>query len=380
VGIYLLVPWFLRNDFWASVLTLAGITAIGALGLNLLTGYTGLPSLGTAAFIGLGAFTASYLGRPDDYGGHAWPFPAYLLVALALGGLVGFVVGIPALRLRGNYLSIATLGLVFVALYAFKSWEEATGGNAGASMPTEVRLFGLDFANLEVFGKTLGRNQGLLYLVWAFVGLVVVLSKNVVRSRPGRALQAVRDRDVAAEVVGVSLFRSKVGAFVLSSAIATMAGVFYGIYIQYLVADEMNLGLNLSIQYLAVIIVGGIATLYGPVLGALLIGAIPVVIDDYTTTTLLAVAVMIWLIVLLGAPITKLRAVVTSLVGTGLVVAALSLPVTDSPATESGISKPALQAGLNAVLIIVFLVTEPNGLAGMLRKVGAYFRSWPLSR
>ena len=337
--LYLWLP-FQLDDFWASVLTLAGITAIGALGLNLLTGYTGQPSLGTAAFIGLGAFTASYLGRSADFGGLEWSFPAYLAVAIVLGAGVGFVVGVPALSLRGNYLIIATLGLVFVALYIFKSWVEVTGGNAGAPMPLQVELFGLDFTNLTVFGETLGRNQSLFFLVWAVVAVVALLCRNLVRSRQGRALQAVRDRDVAAEVVGVSLFRTKVGAFVLSSAIATVAGVFYGIWIQYLVPDGSALGLNLSIEYLAIIIVGGVGTIYGPIVGALLIGALPAVIDEF----------------------------------------AGQLPFVSSSATESGISKPALEALLYAVLIIVFLVTEPRGLAGIWRRLRTYFLTWPLAR
>lgn len=338
-ALYLWLP-FQLDDFWASVLTLAGITAIGALGLNMLTGYTGQPSLGTAAFIGLGAFTASYLGRPEDFGGLEWSFPIYLAIAIVLGALVGFVVGVPALRLRGNYLIIATLGLVFVALYVFKSWEDVTGGNSGVPMPLEVRLFGLDFANLDVLGETLGRNQSLFFLVWAFVALTALLCKNVVRSRAGRALQAVRDRDVAAEVVGVSLFRTKVGAFVLSSAIASAAGVFYGIWIQYLVPDDQALGLNLSIQYLAIIIVGGIGTIYGPIIGAILVGAMPALIDEFAD----------------------------------------QLPFVSASATESGISKPALKALLYAVLIIVFLVTEPNGLGGIWRRFRDYFAGWPLSR
>jgi branched-chain amino acid transport system permease protein len=337
--LYLVLP-FQLDDFWASVLTLSGVTAIGALGLNMLTGYTGQPSLGTAAFIGLGAFTASYLGRSDDFGGLEWSFPAYLAVAVVLGGAIGFVVGVPALRLRGNYLIIATLGLVFVALYVFRSWDEVTGGNAGVPMPVQVELFGLDFTHLEIFGEELGRNQSLFFLVWAVVALVALLCKNIARSRPGRALQAVRDRDVAAEVIGVSLFRTKVGAFVLSSAIATAGGVFYGIWIQYLVPDESALGLNLSIEYLAIIIVGGIGTIYGPIIGALLIGALPAIIDEFAD----------------------------------------QLPFVSSSATEPGISKPALKALLYAVLIIAFLVTEPNGLAGIWRRIRTYVAAWPLAR
>jgi branched-chain amino acid transport system permease protein len=342
LGLVVLYFWlpFQLDDFWASVFTLAGITAIGALGLNMLTGYTGQPSLGTAAFIGLGAFTASYLGRPEEFGGLEWGFPAYLAVAILLGAGVGFLVGVPALRLRGNYLIIATLGLVFVALYIFKSWDEVTGGNSGVPMPVSVTLFGIDFTSLDLFGEELGRNQSLFFLVWAFVALTALLCKNIVRSRPGRALQAVRDRDVAAGVVGVSLFRSKVGAFVLSSAIATAAGVFYGIWIQYLVPEDSSLGLNLSISYLAIIIVGGVGTIYGPIVGAVLIGAMPAIIDEFAD----------------------------------------QLPFVSSSATDSGISKPALQSLLYAILIIVFLVTEPNGLAGIWRRVRDYVRPWPLSR
>lgn len=342
LGLLLLYLWlpFQLDDFWASVLTLAGITAIGALGLNLLTGYTGQPSLGTAAFIGLGAFTASYFGRPEDFGGLEWSFLGYLAMAIVLGAAVGFLVGVPALRLRGNYLIIATLGLVFVALYIFRSWDEVTGGNAGVPMPIQVEVLGIDFTALELFGEELGRNQSLFFLVWAFVALVALLCKNIVRSRPGRAMQAVRDRDVAAGVIGVSLFRTKVGAFVLSSAIASAGGVFYGIWIQYLVPDNAALGLNVSIQYLAIIIVGGIGTIYGPIIGAILVGAMPALIDEFADP----------------------------------------LPFVAESATDSGISKPALQALLYAILIIVFLVTEPHGVAGIWRRVRDYVRPWPLSR
>lgn len=342
IALYVLIPLELFDDFWVSTLTLAGVTAIGALGLNLLTGYAGQPSLGSAAFIGIGAFTAGHFGAQTNALGLVepwWPFLAYFALAAVIGALVGLVVGLPALRLRGNYLIIVTLGLVFVMLYVFRSWESVTGGNRGSNMPTTVDIFGLNFAELDIFGHQFGRDQSLFYLVWLIVGIVALLLANLVRSRPGRALQAVRDRDVAAEVVGVSLFRYKLAAFVLSSAIISMAGVLYGIKQRYLQPDETSLGLTVSIQYLAIVIVGGIATTYGPVIGALLVGSMPALVDQY----------------------------------------AGDIPfVTTSPATESGISKPALVAGLNAVLIIVFLITEPNGLAGLLRRVKAYFASWPL--
>jgi branched-chain amino acid transport system permease protein len=336
---YLVLPRFVLDDFWANVLALAGVTAIGALGLNLLTGYTGQVSLGHAAFIGLGAFTGSYLGRSADLGGKELPLLVYLLAALLLGGLVGFVVGLPALRLRGNYLVIVTLGLIFIALYVWKKWTTVTGGNAGTSMPVTARIGHFDFLDLTVLGEPLGAKRSLFYLVWALVALVALVVKNIVRSRPGRALQAVRDRDVAAEVIGVSIFRSKVGAFVVSSAIASLAGALYGLYLGYLTPSEDALGLALSIQFLAIIVVGGIGTIYGVVIGAVLVGSMPALIDRFAD----------------------------------------SIPFVTTSPSEAGISKGALEAGLYALLIIVFLVVEPRGIAGIWQRIRSYFRSWPFS-
>ncbi len=352
VAVYFALP-FVLNDIWAGILATAGVLAIGGIGLNLLTGYTGLPSLGTAGFIAIGTFTASYLGRPEDFGGKEWSFWKYTLVAIAVGALVGFIVGLPALRLRGVYLSIATLALVYVTLYVLKSWETVSGGNAGTGMPVDVKLFGLNFgtgfgpdgtSTGEVLGKVFSRNHSLFYLVWAFVGLVALLCRNIIRSRPGRALQAVRDRDLAAAVVGVSLFRSKVGAFVISSAIGSLAGVFFGLIAQYSVADDLTFGdgaLNLSIKFLAVIVIGGIGTSYGPIVGALVIA---------TTGKV-----------------------------TGLIASLLPFLFDDS-GSGSGFSQGNFEKLLYAVLIIVFLITEPKGLAGILRRIGGYFRTWPLAR
>jgi branched-chain amino acid transport system permease protein len=154
----------------------------------------------------------------------------------------------------------------------------------------------------------------------------------------------VRDRDLAAAVVGVSLFRSKVGAFVLSSAIGALAGVFFGLIAQYAVADDLTFGdgaLNLSIKFLAVIVIGGIGTSYGPILGALVIA---------TTGKV-----------------------------TGLIASGLPFLFDDS-GTGSGFTQGNFEKLLYALLIIVFLITEPKGLAGILRRIGGYFRSWPLAR
>jgi branched-chain amino acid transport system permease protein len=358
IAVYLLAP-FVVDDTWANVLVVAGFTAIGALGLNLLTGYTGLPSLGTAGFVAIGAFTASYLGRSTDLAfadppGRDWPFWQYTLVAVAVGALVGFIVGLPALRLRGVYLSIATLAIVFVTLFVLNQWVDVSGGNAGTSMPIDelsslptAEFLGVDWLQIggedaTFLGEVFGPNQGLIWLVWAFVAVAWLLCRNIVRSRPGRALQAVRDRDVAAAVVGVSLFRTKVGAFVISSALASLAGVFFGLWQQYIQADDSFFGLNLSIEFLAIIVVGGIGTSYGPVIGALLIASIePKVVP--------------------------------------LIADLLPFLFSDDP-NSAGFSEGNFAALVYALLIVVGLVTAPFGLAGIARQIGGYFRSWPLAR
>ena len=352
VAAYLALP-FIVDDTWAGVLVDAGIFAIAALGLNLLTGYTGLPSLGAAGFIAIGAFCASYFGRPSDGtvdpAGLGWSFWQYTLVALAIGAIVGFIVGLPALRLRGVYLSIATLAIVFVTLFVLNQWTDVSGGNAGTSVVFEAKFLGVDWLHFggddaTFLGHLFGTNQGLMFLVWAFVAVVALVCKNVVRSRPGRALQAVRDRDVAAAVVGVSLFRYKVGAFVLSSAIGTLAGVFFAIKAQYIQADDSLFGLNLSILILSIIVVGGIGTSYGPVIGALLIAAIQPKIVPFIA----------------DLPLVKEL-------------------FTNDP-SAAGFTEANFSALVYALLIIGFLIMEPHGLAGISRRIGGYFRSWPLAR
>ena len=223
VLLWALTPYLMTDDFWLSVLDYAGIAAIGAIGLNLLTGYAGQVSLGHAAFIGLGAYTAGYLGSEHDL-----PFLVWLPGAALMGAFIGAVIGPFALRLRGNYLAIVTLGLVFLADHVFRNMRDVTGGNSGRSVEATAAIGPVDFADLSFGGENFSLNQGYFWLIWGLVGIVALLAKNIVRTRPGRALQAVRDRDVAAEVIGVSLGRTKVWAFAISSALAAMAGSLLG--------------------------------------------------------------------------------------------------------------------------------------------------------
>ncbi|NIJ15023.1 branched-chain amino acid transport system permease protein [Saccharomonospora amisosensis] len=333
VAVFLLLPTVVHDDFWLSVLIYVGITAVGAIGLNLLTGYCGQISLGHAFFIGSGAYVAAQVG-----GALELPLPVWLLGAALAGAVLGGLVGPFTLRLRGHYLAIVTLGLVFIGEHLWRNLTPITGGNSGTAVQASPAIGPVDFDGLTLLGESYSRNQGWFWLVWGLVAIVALLAKNLVRTRPGRALQAVRDRDQAAEVIGVRAGRYKIGAFMLSSAIASAAGALFGSYQQFVSPDEWNL--LLSIQYIAIVIVGGLGTIFGSVLGAVFVGALPALIDRYSDA---------------------IPGVRTSVGGDGF------------------ISVFALNQALFGVLIVLFLVLEPRGLAGIWLRVKTYFKTWPFS-
>lgn len=329
--VYLLAPLML-SDFQLSIIDYAGIAAIGAIGLNVLTGYTGQISLGHGFFLGAGAYTSAYVGGELEL-----PLPIWLLACALIGALVGLVIGPFALRLRGSYLAIITLGLVFIGQHVFENWDSVTGGLNGMNVAAPVALGPIDFADLSLAGKEFSREGGYFYLIWALVALVALLVKNLIRTRLGRAFQAVRDRDAAAEVIGVRLARTKVMSFVVSSSLAALAGGLYGSFQRFVNPEEF--GLFLSIEFLAMIVVGGAATVYGPVLGALFITTVPFLIEEWSDR----------------------------------------IPGVATQAGESGITVFALNQALFGVLIIGFLVLEPRGLAALWMRIRTYFQAWPFS-
>lgn len=337
--LYLVAPSFL-SEFQLDVVNRIGVFAIGAIGLNLLTGYTGQVSLGHAFFVGVGAYSTAWFGSH-----HQWPLLLWLPMAALIGGVIGTVIGPFALRLRGHYLAIVTLGLLFVGQHVFENWEQVTGGGRGASITAPVKVGPLDFNHLKVGGTIYSRNQALFFLVWAIVALVLLVARNLVRTRPGRALQAVRDRDVAAEIIGVSLARYKVGAFAVSAMLAAVAGALYAVVQQFVGVNEFTgqEGLFLSIQFIAIIIVGGIGTLYGSVLGAVVVGALPRLIQNLSGN--------------------------------------VDLPfITGDKGGDAGfLSVFSLNQMLFGALIVLFLLFESRGLAAVWLRVKAYFKSWPFS-
>lgn len=325
---FLVAPLQLK-DFPLSVLNLAGIFVIGAIGLNLLTGYTGQVSLGHAFFMAVGSYTWAHFGGEQD-----WPLWSWILLAAVFGAVIGAIIGPFALRLRGNYLAIVSLALVFLGLHIWKNWDSVTGGGIGFSGEKRGAYLGaLDFENLSLFGQDYTLYQSFFWLIWGLVIVLALLAKNIVRTRPGRAMQAVRDRDVAAAVIGVNLARYKIAAFALSGAYAAVAGALYGSYYNFVSPEHWNL--FLSIQFIAVIIVGGVGTIFGSIVGGVFVGSLPSLINANSG---------------------KLQFI-----------------------EKIGVSVPEFEAILFGLVIIVFLVVEPHGLAGIWFRLKAYFKTWPFS-
>jgi branched-chain amino acid transport system permease protein len=323
-------PWFLPaalavvayvvlplrvDDYWLAVLNLAGIAAVGAVGLNLVTGYAGQLSLGHAAFLGTGAYAAAALGATDGRFGFGLPLPVWLAGAAAAGAAAGLVAGLFAVRVRGHTLAIVTLALVFVGQHVFQTWTSVTGGNAGrADLPS---------AASALPGSP---EQAWFWAVWAAVAAATLLTANVVRSRAGRAMVAVRDREGAAAMLGIDVNRTKVVAFVASSAMAAVAGALYGSYKHYVGPEDW--GLLVSIQYLAMVLIGGAGTIAGPVLGALAVTALPRLVEQVSG--------------------------VLPFVATG---------------TGRGLTVAQLDQLLFGVVIVAFVLAEPRGLAHLGARV-----------
>ena len=253
VVIVLAYPWVASTN-WVTVANLALVAIVGSVALMILTGFTGQISLGHAAFLAIGAYTTAILGAQ-----FALPFWLLLPVSGLVAAAVGLAIGPFALRLEGLYLAIVTIGLAFLTNHVLLSFPELTGGMAGLAVPIHLG-FGGEAAYLSeraVYG---------IFLVIAV--LTVLAARNLARSNTGRAMMAVRDHDVAAAVMGVNPARAKITAFGISSFFAGIAGGMFALQQQFITVDP-PFNLLLSVQYIAMIVLGGVGTVFGAVWGAL---------------------------------------------------------------------------------------------------------------
>ena len=322
--VLLVVAWLalplLLGGFALKLYVYVGIAAIGAIGLNFLAGNAGQVSLGHPFFIGVGVYCGAVVG--GDWG---WPLFAWLPFAALLGAALGALVGPFALRLKGNYLVMITIALVFIGQHVFNNWSVVTGGVGGRAIAPSLSVFGWDLNDATTPAL---KDQRFAWFVWPLVGACALAVTNILRSRPGRALQAIRDRDLTAEVLGIALARYKVTAFAISGGLAAVAGGLYGGYVGFASPTEWNL--LLAIQYLAMIVVGGMGSVAGSVIGAAVVVCLPYVVQATVQALPLA-----------------------------------GRAISQSPGDGGALSAFALNQILFGLLIALFLMFAPRGLAAL---------------
>ena len=368
---------FLGDNAWLRVLDEVMIFAIAALGLNILTGVAGQVSLGHAFFMGVGAYSGAVLGGVATSSVWGWDLPIWIwLPGAGVGAaLIGIVVSPVAVKLRGLYLAIVTLGLVFIGIHMSNTnWGRKLAGDPGLGRdfpPFDVQAWREDppLVSIDNNGTWFGfldvsSNQK-RYLFLAVLFLVfIVLAKNIVRTRTGRALQAIRDRDIAAEVMGVPEFKYKLIAFATSSFFAGVAGALYASSAGKLPATQFNL--ILSIEFIAILLIGGAGTISGTVLGSFFVVMSPKFVEEFTK----------WL-----SPKTE---------GDGIGNRIADVVISTGPGDQGPLSSATQTPGyplnvfdwnlvLYGVLIIVFLIFEPLGLYGIWIKIRNYWKRWPFS-
>jgi branched-chain amino acid transport system permease protein len=308
---------FSLDQYWLSYVNLILLASIAAVGLNILTGYTGLVSLATAGFLGVGAYTTANLTTRAH-----WPMPVSVIAATLLAAAIGALFGLPALRLKGLYLAISTFAAQYILSNRFRGWAYLTQGhgNIAAGYPT--------------IGKHQMRSDFEWYwLLLVIAGLVVFAGINLFRTGLGRAFIAIRDQDIAAEVIGVPVGRYKVLAFSIACGLAGLSGALQAHYRTIVTWENYEIGA--SFIFVAMIIVGGLGSISGAVYGA---------------------AFMTWV----PAYITQ--------IGQSLQTGSFSFLIR---------KLPAVQLTLFGLVLVVFLLYEPRGLARLWQRARDYFRIWP---
>lgn len=254
VVVLAVLPLLLQSNYLLGILIVIGLYTIIVIGLGILMGYAGQVSFGHAAFFGLGGYTVAILTTQ-----YHWPTPAALLAALALPGLVAALIGRPTLKLKELYLALATLAFGILVHILFNEGKGITGGPSG--------LTGIPY--LSVGGVVFNRDIKFYYLVWAVVLVVSLGVKNMISSRVGRALKAIRESEHAAETSGVDTAVLKLQAFIFSAVLAGLAGGLYAFYVTFV--SPSPFGFHTSVQFVLMAVVGGLGTLWGPLLGVSLV-------------------------------------------------------------------------------------------------------------
>jgi branched-chain amino acid transport system permease protein len=370
-----LVPGFgfLAQSDWLRLLSTVCIFAIGALGLNILTGLAGQVSLGHAFFMGIGAYTAAWLGAaPGALVGMGLPIWIWLPAAGLVAALVGVAVAPTAVRVRGLYLAFVTLGLVFIGEYLFRRFVNVTGGSqSGRGFPAlELKLWKeeepvISFAtDGPWFGYQLPGEAKTFYLLLALTVVFVVLAKNLQRTRVGRAFQSIRDRDIAAEIMGVEETRYKLTAFGISSFYAGVAGALFASFVGRAIPEAWSL--FLSVEFIAIVLIGGAGVVSGALLGTVFVIILPRLVEDFTS----------WMVSYVVAGEGFFVPVADLLVSTGSGDWGL---INAQAGVAPGLGVAQLNQVLYGLLIIGFLIFEPLGLYGIWLRIRNYWKGWPFT-
>ncbi len=313
LAVLLAAPW-LFPEYWLAQLTFVMIYAIVGLGLMLLAGFTGQFSLGHAAFLGVGAYTQAVLTNAG------MPFTLALLCSAALSAVVGVVVGLPALRVKGIYLGMATLSFGFIVEEVFARWESMTGGNGGMHVKVPT-----------VFGWKADSNESFYYLCLVITVLATLCILNLLRSSTGRAFVAIRDSEISAQSMGINLARYKTLSFALSAALAGVGGALYAHKLRFISPEQFNI--LQSIDLLLMVVIGGLGSVHGAFLGAIFLITMPQVISI-------------------------LKDYLPDVIG----------------------QAPGLQSVVYGALLVGFVMFEPMGLYGRWLKVRTWFQMFPFYR
>ncbi|MCK1741010.1 branched-chain amino acid ABC transporter permease [Bradyrhizobium sp. 139] len=333
----LLIAPYVLSSYLMSQLVFVCIYATVGVALLILTGFTGQASLGHAAFLAIGAYTAAYLQKYNV------PFPVYFLAAGLLAGCIGALVGFPALRLTGIYLVIATISFALIVEEILARWESVTNGNEGMRVKT-----------LSLLGVTVPRDSPTFYfLCLAVLVLTIVGTLNLLRSPTGRAFVAIRDSETAARSMGVNVALYKVKSFAISAAITGFAGVLFAHKLSFISPEMFTL--QLSIEFIIVILIGGTFSLHGAVLGAIFI----VMIDPFLTY--------------LKDDMPGIIAGIVATFGAGTQGAANVQSKVAAFASLNG-----LKGAIYGIIIVLFVLFEPLGLYGRWLKIKLFFQLFPL--
>jgi branched-chain amino acid transport system permease protein len=318
-ALFCAVP-FISPPYLLYVVNMIGIYAIAAIGLNILVGYTGMISLGHGAFFGVGAYAAAVMSATFNV-----PFLLSVPAAGLITAGVGMIFGIPSGRLKGLYLTIATLAGQFIIEYVLVHWEGVTRGTEGITVPAPT-----------LFGISLRGDIRFFYVIFAVLALMIWMAVNLIRTRYGRAFIAIRDNDRAAEGMGIPIFSYKILSFGISSFYAGLAGALWAYYMVSVTSEPFNL--SLSVEYIAMVIIGGLGSVAGSVYGAVFI----TVLNE------------------------SLRWLTDLMMNFGFI-------------TQSGLNMAPLREFAFGLAIVLFILFEPRGLAELWRIIRSSFRLWPFS-